>query len=170
MPSKLNILLDKKMTFADMPVIGPASAQALRTYIADCEPPTALEHQINRMLARLATALPSQRLSDDEAEERMAIYRRALTRHALVDLREAFEAILRTCRFFPTIAEIEEIVAPIRARRMARVNRADMLISKHEREWRPPVESLIDPSEINEIMRLGGGSPGRQSKEGGFHG
>lgn len=123
------------------------------------------------MLGRLSLALPKAHMSDAEAKARVDLYWRALSRHALVDLREAFDVILRTCRFFPTIMQIEEAIAPIRARRMARVNRATMLILKHEREWRPPLESLIDASELGKIMRLGVGSLANQTTaQGGSHG
>ncbi|GEM_PF-2098350 len=152
LPSKLNSLLDRKLAFNDLPVVGPVSAGHLRDYVAACQPPFALPEQINRMLTRVANMMPSPRgLSVEEADERMATYRRALAIHALPDLHAAFDAILRKCRFFPTVAEIEEIIAPIRAARMARANRAEMILMKHEREWAPPVDALT----ADEAKQLG---------------
>jgi hypothetical protein len=157
LPSKLSALLDQKLRFTDYPVIGPVSASLLREYVASCQPPVANEDQANRMLTRIANNLRTPRLSDDPeeaermAQDRMETYRRALCRHALADLFAAYGQILRKCRFFPTIAEIEEIVAPIRAKRMARANRASMLIMKHEREWKEPQPLLT----ADEAARLG---------------
>jgi hypothetical protein len=140
------------MTFTDLPVIGPVSAQALRDYVAACQPPLATPVQINRMITRVANMMPSPRgLTDDEGDERMATIRQALSRHALPDLHAVFDAILRTCRFFPTIAEIEALIAPIRAKRMARVNRAQSLIMKHEREWVAPVTDIVPVAELADL-------------------
>ena len=156
LPSKLSRLVDQKLTFSDWPVVGPKSAQALRDYIAACEPPVATPVQINRMITRVANMMPSPRgLTDDESDERMATIRHALRHHALPDLHAAFDAILRTCRFFPTIAEIEALIAPVRGRRMARANRARLLVLKHEREWLPPVEEFATPAEIEEVRAAG---------------
>ena len=144
LPTKLDMLLDQHLTFNDLPVVGPVSAGHLREYVASCQPPRASEQQVNRMLTRLATMMPSPKLSNDEAEERMALYRRALSAHALPDLHGAFEVIIRKCRFFPTVAEIEEIVAPIRGRRTRRESAARMVLLKHEREWKEPQEMLTE--------------------------
>lgn len=153
MPSKLSALLDQRLTLADLPIVGPVSAEQLRTYVEACQPPMPEPDQVNRMLTRLANMMPSPRLSDDEAAERMATYRRALSSHALPDLYAAFDQILRKCRFFPTIAEIEQIIAPIRAKRMARVNRAGLLLLKHEREWAPPVADVVSIEEVAALRR-----------------
>ncbi|KAA9019834.1 hypothetical protein [Sphingobium limneticum] len=114
--------------------------------------------QINRMITRVANMMPSPRdITDDESEERMATFRQALRHHALPDLHAVFDAILRSCRFFPTIAEIEALIAPIRAKRMVRVNRAKSLILKHEREWRAPANEFATPEDVAAIrasMRL----------------
>lgn len=152
LPSKLSTLLDQKLTFTDLPVIGPVSAQALRDYVAACVPPVATPVQINRMITRVANMMPSPRgMTDDESDERMATIRHALRHHALPDLHAVFDAILRTCRFFPTIAEIEALIAPIRARRMARVNRAELLVMKHERQWSAPVTDIVPPAELADL-------------------
>lgn len=134
-----------------MPVVGPTTAGLLREYVATCQPPMPTPYHINRMLTRIANMVPSPRLSDEEAEERMNTYRRALATHALPDLHAAFDQILRKCRFFPTVAEIEEIIAPIRARRMARVNRAQSLIMKHEREWSTPVADVVSIDDVAQL-------------------
>lgn len=154
LPSKLSSLLDQKLNFNDLPVIGPVSAGQLRAYVSACQPPAAAPDQINRMLTRVANMMPSPRgMTAEEAEERMATYRRTLTSHALPDLHAAFDTILRKCRFFPTIAEIEEIIAPIRAKRTARATRATMLIFKHDREWREPQE-MLTAEEAAQLERI----------------
>ena len=150
LPTRLDTLLEQQLTFNDLPVVGPVSAGHLREYVAACQPPVASEQQVNRMMTRLATMMPSPKLSNDEAEERMALYRRALSQHALPDLHAAFEVILRKCRFFPTVAEIEEIITPIRGRRCRREGTVRMLLLKHEREWAEP-QALITKDEAKQL-------------------
>lgn len=154
LPSKLSTLLDQRLGLNDLPVVGPVSANHLRAYVADAVPPMATEYQVNQMMTRVANMMPSPRgLTREQADERMMLYRRTLSRHALPDLQAAFDVILRQCRFFPTVAEIEEIVAPIRAKRMARAIRADMLIMKHEREWKEP-QPLLTVDEAAQLGRI----------------
>lgn len=154
MPSKLSMLLDRPTGLNDLPVVGPVTAGQLRAYVAAAQPPRATDYQVNQMMTRVANMMPSPRgLTPAQAEERMMLYRRTLSTHALPDLQAAFDVILRKCRFFPTVAEIEEIVAPIRAKRMARANRADMLIMKHEREWREP-QPLLTADEAAQLGRI----------------
>lgn len=111
--------------------------------------------QVETMLAKLSLALPKAKASDIEVDERLNIYWAELKGHALPDLQRAYSVLLQTCTFFPTIAEIEAAVAPIRAKRMARANRADMLIMKHEREWSPPVadDDAVDVGDlVDEVL------------------
>ncbi|WP_416463985.1 hypothetical protein [Sphingomonas sp. VDB2] len=148
------MLLDRPAGLNDLPIVGPVSAGQLRAYVAACRPPHATEYQVNQMMTRVANMMPSPRgLTQEQAEERMMLYRRTLSSHALPDLQAAFDVILRRCRFFPTVAEIEEIVAPIRAKRMARANRAELLILKHEREWREP-QPLLTADEAAKLGRI----------------
>lgn len=144
LPEKLNMLLEENRTFTDLPVVGPVSAGHLREYIAACQPPRASEQQVNRMMTRIAVMMPSPNITKKEADERMALYCRALSVHALPDLHAAFDVIVRTCRFFPTVAEIEKIVAPIKGRRTRRESTARMVLLKHEREWTEPQEMLTE--------------------------
>jgi hypothetical protein len=159
LPSKVSALLDQNSRFADMPIIGPVTAGQLRAYVESCRPPMPTAEQVNSMVTRLANMMPSPRLSDDADEadrmavERMATYRRALASHALPDLHAAFDQILRKCRFFPTIAEMEAIIAPIRAKRTARASRAQSLIMKHEREWSPPAANVVSIEEVAQLRQ-----------------
>lgn len=150
MPDKLSELVERKMTLSDMPVIGPVSADHLRAFVAASTPPAPEIEQVETMLAKLSLALPKAKASDIEADERINIYWAELKTYALPDLQRAFSVLLRICTFFPTIAEIEAAVAPIRAKRMARANRADMLIMKHEREWQPPLadDNAVDVGDM----------------------
>lgn len=153
MPDKLSELLGRALTLSEMPVVGPVSADALREYVAQSAPPCPDVDQVGTMLTKLSLAMPKAHTSEIEAKERLDIYWQALRTYALPDLQQAFTVLLRTCRFFPTIAEIEAAVAPIRARRLARVNRADLLIMKHEREWREP-QPLLTADEAAQLGRI----------------
>lgn len=152
LPDRLNELLDQRLPLADMPVIGPKSTEALRAYIAACKPPLPCVDQVENMIGKLSIAMAKAQTSKAEADQRLDIYWTALRHHALPDLQAVFGVLLRTCKFFPSIAEIEEAIAPIRAKRMARVNRAGMLILKHEREWSEPIAELADPSEVAALV------------------
>lgn len=133
-----------------MPAVGPISAGHLRTYIAECVPPLPCVDQIEAMIGKLSIAMPKAAMSDAEANERTEIYCQALKDYALPDLQQVFKVLLRTCRFFPTIAEIETAIAPIRGRRTRRIVAARMLLLKHDREWKPPAE-MITPHEAKEL-------------------
>ncbi|MCK0531466.1 hypothetical protein [Sphingobium agri] len=142
LPAKLDALLEENRSFTDLPVVGPVSAAHLREYVASCQPPMPAREQIERMIGRIAVMMPSPKLTDKEAAERLSLYGRALSVHALPDLHAAFDVIVRTCRFFPTVAEIEAIIAPIKGRRTRREGTARMILLKHEREWSEPQENL----------------------------
>lgn len=140
------------MTFAQMPVIGERSANTLRDYVAGLAPPISQVQDIENMLGKLSIAMPKVAMSDAEAAERMELYCQALRHHALPDLHAAFGSILRKYKFFPTISEIEDVIRPVRARRIAKQNRAEMLIMKHEREWSPPATDLADETEVAALL------------------
>lgn len=142
LPDKLSAVVDMGLNLSEMPVVGPISAGHLRTYIEASTPPAPQIGQIETMLAKLSIALPKKQVSDQEANERLDLYWQALRAHALPDLQQAFMVLLRTCRFFPTIAEIEDAVKAIRGPRARRLSAARLLLLKHEREWKPTGELL----------------------------
>lgn len=150
LPDKLNGLVSRGSSFDHMPVIGPKSAAELRRFIEHSAPPLVQRNQVDTMLAKLSIALPKSQSSEAEAIERLDLYWQALKHHALVDLHQAFGELLRTCRFFPTIAEIEAAVKPIAGRRTSRIVQARMLLLKHDREWKAPIldDELEDPAAV----------------------
>lgn len=154
LPDKLNDLVNRRSSLSDMPVIGPKSASELRRFAEHPLPPIARKDQIEVMLAKLSVALPKAQASEAEVNERLDLYWQALKHHALVDLHQAFGDLLRTCRFFPTIAEIEAAVKPIAGRRLSRVTQARLLLLKHDREWTPPIadDDLADPVAVKALL------------------
>ncbi|WP_397586664.1 hypothetical protein [Sphingobium fuliginis] len=151
MPAKLDALVGQGLSLSEMPVVGPISAGHLQAYVDASVPPAPQLGQIETMMGKLSIALPKREMSDEEANERLDLYWQALKRHALPDLQQAFMTLLRTCKFFPTIAEIEAAVAPIRGRRTRRLVAARLLLMKHQREWRPSGEPLT----ADEVRQLG---------------
>ena len=137
-----------------MPVIGPKTACQLREYANQPEPPLVRRDQVEVMLAKLSMALPKAQSSEAETTERLDIYWQALKHHALPDLHQGFAALLRKCRFFPTIAEIEEVLEPIRGQRLGRTAQARLLVLKHEREWSPPLDEadMADPDAVKALL------------------
>lgn len=154
LPDKLSALLDEGSSMKDMPVIGPKTAGQLREYIDQPEPPSIRRDQVEVMLAKLSMALPKAQASEAETAERLDIYWQALQHHAVPDLHQAFALLLRKCRFFPTIAEIEEVVNPIRFKRIGRMAQARLLVLKHEHEWTPPLDETdrADPEEVKALL------------------
>src|SRR3546814_5429429 len=69
------------------------------------------------MLVKLAIALPNAKIDDAEADARLEIYWSALRDIPLPDLRQAYDRLLKTSRFFPTIEEIRAAAHPSMAMR-----------------------------------------------------
>ena len=102
------------------------------------------------MIGRLALATAQAKVSEAEAEERMAAYWLALHDIPLDDLRWAYGELVKTATFLPTPAEIRTKALWPGHMRALRRTRATMLIAKHEREWREPVE-YVKPEELDAI-------------------
>src|SRR3546814_17889776 len=96
------------------------------------------------MLGKLAIALPKAKIDDAEADARLEIYWSALRDIPLPDLRQAYDRLLKTSRFFPTIEEIRAAAHPSMAMRSYKRMRMQMLITRHDREWQPDGEPLPD--------------------------
>src|SRR3546814_2578563 len=101
------------------------------------------------MLGKLASALPKAKIDDAEAEARLAIYWSALRDIPLPDLRQAYDRLLKTSRFFPTIEEIRAAAHPSMAMRSYKRMRMQMLITRHDRE-----RSEEHTSELQSLMRI----------------
>ena len=141
---RLNALVSTNDPGAYLPIVGPNSAAALRTYLDAATPPMPTIDHVDSMLAKLSMALPKAQVSKAEARERLEIYWRALKGISLPDLHHAFAKLIKTARFFPSAAEIMDIAAETARVRNSRRAIAQQLIWKHEREWRPPPEPLTD--------------------------
>lgn len=61
------------------------------------------------MMAKMALAYPSLRLSDQEAGARVALYAEQLSDLPAETIGLTFQAAVRTCKFFPSIAELREL-------------------------------------------------------------
>lgn len=143
------------MLSGDSPVVGPNTAAELRAFAEQPEPPLVKESEVDTMIGKLAMATAQPKMSPAEAKERMAMYWLALRDLPVDDLRQAFVALLRTCTFLPTPAEIRTAALKEGAVRKYAKSRARHLAWKHEQEWRPQGE-LVDPAEVRAL--LGGGA------------
>src|SRR3546814_14788344 len=112
------------------------------------------------MLGKLAIALPKAKIDDAEADARLEIYWSALRDIPLPDLRQAYDRLLKTSRFFPTIEEIRAAAHPSMAMRSYKRMRMQMLITRHDREWQPDGEPLTD-AERREMQKI---IPGRSEE------
>lgn len=149
---KLLALLESTQTAEAIPTVGPKAAAELRQLIDAPKPEVISRAKFEVMLGKLSIAMPKAQVSDVEIEARIDIYWRALKHHYLDDMHSAFDELLRTCRFFPTVAEIEAAANPFRVQRLQRIHRAMLLLDKHEREWKQDEADPVDQSEVAELM------------------
>ena len=151
LPDKLLALVSQADSLRDSPVVGPNTAAQLREFVAAPDVQAMPERsQVATMIGRLALATAQAKVSEAEAEERMAAYWLALHDIPIDDLRWAYGELVKGATFLPTPAEIRAKALIPSAMRAFRKTRARMLIAKHEREWRPPVE-YVKPEEIAAI-------------------
>src|SRR3546814_12387795 len=96
------------------------------------------------MLGKLAIALPKAKIDDAEADARLEIYWSALRDIPLPDLRQAYDRLLKTSRFFPTIEEIRAAAHPTMAMPSNNRMRKQMLRNRNDAEGQPDGEPLTD--------------------------
>lgn len=135
----------------DSPIVGPKSADQLRAFVAEPEPPTATRDQVDVMIGKLAMATAQSKVSPVEADGRLDLYWLALNDVPVADLRWAFTELLRGSKFLPTPAEVRtKALQPGCVRKYAK-SRARHLVWKHETEWRPAAE-LLAPDEAKALL------------------
>jgi hypothetical protein len=134
-----------------MPVIGPKTAGMLREFIDHTAPPMPEIGDIENMLARLALVMREGKTTPEEAGARLDLYWRGLRDVSLPALHHAFDNLLATATFFPSVKEIIDATEGSSCRKFgARRNVAKALLLKHDREWRAPVQP-IEPAEVSEL-------------------
>jgi hypothetical protein len=112
-------------------------------------------HLIANIFGTLAVAFPAQRIGEDEAAAKLALYCRSLSDVPTDALQRAVDHLLKTQNWFPTVAEIRQAAAPhFEPRRMA-MFACRSLIMRHDRDYRPPVEEKTDwtQDEVDEANR-----------------
>lgn len=103
------------------------------------------------MIGKLAMATAQAKVSDAEAEERVAMYWLALRDLPVADLRVAFLDLLRTATFLPTPAEVRTAALKAGALRRYAKSRARHLVWKHEQEWKP-ADDVVPPEELRALL------------------
>lgn len=149
--SPLDAKLSDLLLSGDNPVVGPQSAAALRAYAAEPEPPLPTEAEVETMIGKLAMATAQAKVSEAEAEERVAMYWLALRDLPVSDLRGAFIDLLRKATFLPTPAEVRTAALKVGALRRYTKSRAAHLAWLHDRDWRPATES-VPPEELRALL------------------
>jgi len=147
----LDAKLSDLVLSSDSPVVGPKSASALRAFASEPEPPLAERDQVDVMIGKLAMATAQPKVSDAEAGERLNLYWRALGDIPLIDLRQAFDHLLRTATFLPTPAEVRKAALGYAGKRLYAKSRARYLAWKHDVEWRPEGET-VNPEELRALL------------------
>lgn len=132
----------------ELPLPTPAERAALGRAIAEMEAAQAgaPAAAIDIAIGQLALAFPPVKQSEAAAVARLALYREALADLPPDILAAAVKACIRTCRFFPTVAEIREGARGPLAVREWQLGRLRMLAWRHDRETQAePARRLSDP-------------------------
>lgn len=153
---RLRSALASDESIRDLPAPTSADVAAIEAWLPQAE--RALlpcpKDEISRMLTKLATAMPAQRISDDEARQKLAIYIQALDDVPLDVLQDAMKACVRSCMFFPTVAEIRKITDPEMRRRRFLIDRARYHArNRGKAEPLPPPLSKEDRAVLADKMR-----------------
>lgn len=139
LPAGLAAALNSRQSVLELKVPGPVSRAALQAYVDGALPPLAHEEEIDTIVAGLAIALPRKKDSAQTDGAKLDIYATALADVPLVDLNAAADTLIKTARFFPTVAEIRAAAAKAGGPRTARIARAELMILRHDRDWVPPI-------------------------------
>lgn len=108
--------------------------------------------EFDRMMGRLALGYPNAKVSDAEADERLALYAKALGDVPGDILGRAFLAAVQTQKFFPSIAELRAGCGEF-ALRQWRAARIRHLIAIHDAEPPPDNEPRCTAEDAARIIR-----------------
>ncbi len=142
LPAGLAVALDSSTSVLELKVCGPASRAALQAYIEGATPPLPTDEDVDTIVAGLAVALPRKQNDGAAAEAKLEIYAQALADIPMVDLQAASDLLIKTARFFPTVAEIRKAALVTMGPRHSRIARARLMILRHDREWVAPDEPM----------------------------
>jgi hypothetical protein len=125
----------------EVKVPGPTSTALLREFVAHhSNQLMPSDEEIDTIVSGLALVLPRQKEDTSSAAVKLDTYCEALSDIPLADLRAARDHLVKTARWFPTIAEIRETAYRTMGKRTAKIARARLLIRRHEVEWTEPGE------------------------------
>ncbi|AOF96830.1 hypothetical protein BSY17_2656 [Sphingobium sp. RAC03] len=146
--------LDSRISVLELKVCGPESRAILQAYVDGASPPLADEEEIDTIIAGMAVALPRAKGDGAVAEAKLDIYAASLADIPLIDLRAASDHLIKTARFFPSVAEIRAAASITGRPRAARVARARVMIVRHDRDWQPPIEEMLTAEETAQLERI----------------
>ena len=113
------------------------------------------DETVARFVGALATAYPSHKISPGEAKAKTKLYVRGLHDIPQDALSKGFEDVMKTCTFFPSIAEIRQAAASHFEQRRIALLACRRLISKHEREYiAPDDDEPLQPDQVPDANRL----------------
>lgn len=160
LPASLAEVLERvrleRPAFADLPLLEPEDRKevpaALEAVEATLVPAT--PDQIAAALATVSFALPS-RMTDVDAEARLEVYIKALNDIPVDVLNDACMEAVKSCKFFPKVAELRQFAKPELVRRQWRKFLLEQLAEKHDRDWRPPVPAcqLVKPEDLAKLRK-----------------
>ncbi len=119
LPERLRGALEKIQSVKDLPPCGPNTRAMIAASIPKYERASAGSsiHEVERLLTAMASAWPSSKISDAEANARLELFGPALADIPLDILKSALQDAVRTCTFFPSVKEIRDLAAPLKSRR-----------------------------------------------------
>jgi len=115
-------------------------------------PRTTAISSIDKMMASLAMAYPSQRISPEAAQLRLEVYAQGLADIAPDLLRGAMHDAVKVHKFFPSVAELRELAAkrPMGEHRWRRMVLERLVMAAEDRADQRPE----DPAEAWTVERL----------------
>lgn len=136
-----------------MPVVGPKSAAALKEFVEHPHPPLATEDWIEKQIVVLSVK-PQRGRGAVEAKLLIDTYVPIMAEHSRVDLGYAIGRLMRENKWFPDISEIVELATYAKGQREFRRIQAQVLLTKHNQEWTPPIpeDQRVKPEEVSALL------------------
>lgn len=124
--------------------------------VYDCMPRGSSPERIASLVGTAALGYAAGRLSERESASRLKLYQVELADIDSDVLAQAFRAVVRACKFFPTIAEIRDAARSVPApRRMVIAARLRRLLATRAVAAMPDV---VDPAAVRDLVGSMGAS------------
>ena len=105
-------------------------------------------------LVELGNAVSMPKMSKDEAKGRLRVYHAALADIPGIIVLEGLKEAIKTCKWFPSVAELRRLMEPQAKELRLQVERARMLAAKHEPRAKLASPKLKGYDTLTEAQRV----------------